>query len=1492
MPQAIKENLRKWLKVSELEVGMKIAVPRAEVFGAHNQALNLSDMPDNLAEAGGEDVLWDEIVSIEKVGVEQVWDIEVEDTHNFIAGHLLSAETGEQLSEKEESEVLAGKDKNKKIYYGGLFAHNTYMSGNLGIGVTAPAAYLNIKAGTTAASTAPLKFTTGDNLTTAEAGAMEYNGSELFFTPTGTTRETIAYVSDITTAGGSYQPVDDTLSSIALLGTAADKTIYTTGVDTWAETGLTAFGRSILDDADEATFKATVNLEIGTDVQAYNANLADLATSGYTIVSAGAGDSGKYIKLDAAGFIDATALDDSDVDHGSIGGLGDDDHSQYALLLGRAGGQTLIGGTGATDYLTLKSTSATGTTDYINFLVGDNGGTEAMRILTSGYVGIGTTAPAYLLDITASTNNYLSSIYNSNTGSSAGGLYIRSDGTGNLLTLNYAGSDVMTVTEAQTTFNNPVNFTSTGDVFISYDLHMTDGTAGNIIFDGPGYIKTESAWQNLPLTLSAAGTGNVIISDNLDITGQLGLAASTTSRASLNITTGTAPSVPNEGDIYSDGTDLFYHDGSGWVDLTSQGAIYTAGNYIDVTGTEIAFDPTELGTAEWGSGSPFSWTMNAGTTDPILSFRDGATTFDAGNVGIGTTSPANLLHVMGSASGALLDAFKIQNNAAANTANEIGLELTARTDSNARDVFQIRGNFTNITDGTRNSLVQFQTANAGTFATAMSINAGNVGIGTTAPGSKLHILHDDSHGGITLDRNSASTRKSQIAFKQQGIERWSMGIDISQNNTQDFFIWDNVASDTRFYINSSGNIGIGTTAPTYKLDLNAASGYTDIFRLAYDGSDVMTVNSVQSTFSNPVNFAAAGDVSFANDVYLTNGTAGNIIFDGPGYIKTESAWQNLDLTLSAAGTGEVIINDDIQITGSRLNVASSGNVGIGTTAPVAPLNISRSGNSEASILIEHAATNQWLNPYIWTRRARGTLDSPTIVAANDEMFNIFILGYDGGAYRDMAGIYAYVDGTPGSNDMPGRLEFHTTPDGSGSPLPRMVIKNDGNVGIGTTAPASLLDVTGGLTTVGSVLTLGTNEPSVVANDVLGRLNFYAPLESDGSDSNLVGASILAISAATFSTTVNNTSLQFQTGASETATTKMSILSGGNVGIGTTAPTVALHVVGNGRFTAIGSGTYSGVVNRTSDGTLTTATSDARLKTNIEPIENALEKVMGLRGITYNWIDPSNPNRMMGMIAQEVLPVAPELVFQNNVDGYYGMFYGETSALLVEAIKEQQVVINEQGTAINEQISELLTQDISFDDKITLIGGTLDSQGAIINEQGTIINSMINDQGTMNNQITDLESQMADLKAQAQSVIDFSVALRTESLLYKDETGNLNLEEGTLEASGVVAGAFTVKISDPERKTIGTAEIASVKIDEDLDGYDDLTLSDGKEIKILTKAVSATAKIFLTPQGNPGGAVWTEKTFDATLGEYTGFTIYTSAGVGENVKVDWFIIEEE
>lgn len=96
---------------------------------------------------------------------------------------------------------------------------------------------------------------------------------------TGTTR-TITMADqaiDLTPDTGTYQWSDAWLTSIAGLTTAADKMIYTTASDTYAVADLTSAWRALLDDADASAQRTTLGLAIGTDVQAYDAGLADVA---------------------------------------------------------------------------------------------------------------------------------------------------------------------------------------------------------------------------------------------------------------------------------------------------------------------------------------------------------------------------------------------------------------------------------------------------------------------------------------------------------------------------------------------------------------------------------------------------------------------------------------------------------------------------------------------------------------------------------------------------------------------------------------------------------------------------------------------------------------------------------------------------------------------------------------------------------------------------------------------------------------------------------------------------------------------------------------------------------------------------------------------------------------------------------------------------------------------------------------------------------------
>jgi hypothetical protein len=82
----------------------------------------------------------------------------------------------------------------------------------------------------------------------------------------------------------------------------------------------------------------------------------------------------------------------------------------------------------------------------------------------------------------------------------------------------------------------------------------------------------------------------------------------------------------------------------------------------------------------------------------------------------------------------------------------------------------------------------------------------------------------------------------------------------------------------------------------------------------------------------------------------------------------------------------------------------------------------------------------------------------------------------------------------------------------------------------------------------------------------------------------------------------------------------------------------------------------------------TAYSDIRVKTNIQTIENALEKTLALRGVSYNRTDSDDKKTKIGVIAQETLPIVPEVVNQDN-DGMYNVSYGNFAGLFIEAIKE-------------------------------------------------------------------------------------------------------------------------------------------------------------------------------------------------------------------------------
>ncbi|HEV8538739.1 MAG TPA: tail fiber domain-containing protein [Bacteroidota bacterium] len=118
--------------------------------------------------------------------------------------------------------------------------------------------------------------------------------------------------------------------------------------------------------------------------------------------------------------------------------------------------------------------------------------------------------------------------------------------------------------------------------------------------------------------------------------------------------------------------------------------------------------------------------------------------------------------------------------------------------------------------------------------------------------------------------------------------------------------------------------------------------------------------------------------------------------------------------------------------------------------------------------------------------------------------------------------------------------------------------------------------------------------------------------------------------------------------------------GGEVGIGTDAPGYRLQVGNSGDGSQARANAWN-------------TFSDRRLKKNIRQIDNALEKVMRLRGVNFTWVKSGEPS--IGFIAQEVEEVLPDIVSTDRA-GYKSLDYGKITPLLVEAIKQQQKEIEE------------------------------------------------------------------------------------------------------------------------------------------------------------------------------------------------------------------------
>jgi hypothetical protein len=365
-------------------------------------------------------------------------------------------------------------------------------------------------------------------------------------------------------------------------------------------------------------------------------------------------------------------------------------------------------------------------------------------------------------------------------------------------------------------------------------------------------------------------------------------------------------------------------------------------------------------------------------------------------------------------------------------------------------------------------------------------------------------------------------------------------------------------------------------------------------------------------------------------------------------------------TNNTGGTYNVLFNT---VTGLTVNgqLSVTGNTGLGTSSPSTRLDISSLNTT--------TAVNNTLR----------FTDTDTSVGFGTTQFNGKIEFYSN--ETSAVGVRSYIGGIINSTSQ-GSLIFGTT--GTSGSLSggtivgeRMRIDSSGNVGIGQSSPAYTLDVSSGVETADQIATriINTSNKGLYIIPTANDSGYNFNTRSGDTVVTTTQGEHLVVGAK------DGAAFRFSGGTSS-SNSGNTITTGNRIGIGTVfydstqQPSEALDINGSARFRAVGATAFFANLNITSDGTLTTATSDIRLKENIEPLTNSLEKVLQLSGVTYSWI--GQEGKKIGFIAQEVEKVIPELVFTNNntEDKIKGIHLDNITAVLVEAIKEQQKIIEE------------------------------------------------------------------------------------------------------------------------------------------------------------------------------------------------------------------------
>jgi len=399
--------------------------------------------------------------------------------------------------------------------------------------------------------------------------------------------------------------------------------------------------------------------------------------------------------------------------------------------------------------------------------------------------------------------------------------------------------------------------------------------------------------------------------------------------------------------------------------------------------------------ANWATNDYPTRLVFSTTADGAASPTERLRIDSSGRVGVGTTNPGSVLHA------------RLPNTSTATIAT------FDRSDGAVSSEIHYDGSDGRITFGTTtNHPLSFETNNT----RAVTIDTSQrVGIGTSSPSQTLSVVAPSNAQAIGIWNRTSDHTYGAIIFKtSDGATDQSIiqNAKIGTNGAQLSFYTkpDGGSVAEKLTIDSTGRVGIGTTTPGAPLSF----ADTNALKIQFNGN--------VANFYGISKLAGGGNLGDGEFRF----TAGNVT-GGAFTFKSGSS--------------------------ERARIDSSGRLLVGTSSALATYasqvgQVQFAQTNTVPITSVFRFTNDTGGPNFYFNKSRSSsLGANTIVQNADALGALYFAGANGSSYSIGASISAAVDGTPGANDMPGRLVFSTTADGASSPTERMRIDSAGSVNI-------------------------------------------------------------------------------------------------------------------------------------------------------------------------------------------------------------------------------------------------------------------------------------------------------------------------------------------------------------------------------------------------------------------------------------------------------------